>query len=117
VTSIGVDGDGVLAVGVLAPEGALAGVPDDAGVGLDAGEGLDADDGLDADEAPPAVDDVSEFELPPLQPPMIAAMATATATTPTVKCPFIADLRVWRGRTRCPAIIVCDGFNRKKIVG
>jgi hypothetical protein len=91
VTSIGVDADGRVVAGVLAPDGALAplaGDADEAGDADDAGvAGLDAAAGDDADAAPPDVADGSELELPPLHPPMIAAMATAV--TPTDKCPFI----------------------------
>jgi hypothetical protein len=105
VTSTGVDADGVLLVGELALEGALAAPPDDAAEGPDAADaGLDAAEGLDAAAAPPLVEVVSEFELPPLQPPMTAATATAKATaiTPTDKCPFICASPFLEGPCRVP---------------
>nr|WP_284505998.1 hypothetical protein [Caballeronia sp. INDeC2] len=89
----------------MAPDGALAllaGAADEAGdeggegdEGDDADEGEDAAAGPDADAAPPDVADGSELELPPLHPPMIAAMATAV--TPTDKCPFICGSPFRRG--------------------
>ncbi|BBQ00998.1 hypothetical protein BSFA1_61260 (plasmid) [Burkholderia sp. SFA1] len=92
VTSTGVDADGVFDVGALAPDGALAAPPDDADEGLDADDGLDAAGAPEAPDAPdagaaPDCAAVSELELPPLHPPMIAAIATAN--TPIVKCPFM----------------------------
>lgn len=81
------DGDAVLAAGVLAP------LADEAADGLDAVAGLDADDGPEDDALPPDVAAVSEFELPPLHPPMIAAATAATTTiTPSEKCPFICGI-------------------------
>ncbi|MFM0322743.1 hypothetical protein [Caballeronia glebae] len=101
VTSIGLDADGVLVVGELAPDaglavaGALAPPGDDAGEAPDAADGLDAAAGPDADDAPPDVADGSELELPPLHPPMIAAIAIAI--TPTDKCPFICASPIQEG--------------------
>ncbi|SAK47197.1 hypothetical protein AWB75_01035 [Caballeronia catudaia] len=94
----------MLAGGALEPDGALAGIPDDADDGLDAAAGLDADEAPDAPEvgAAPVCEVVSELELPPLHPPMIAAIAPAN--TPTVKCPFIFGSPFWRG----PSPVLCD---------
>jgi hypothetical protein len=92
-TSIGFDADELPAAGELAPDGAPAPLPDDpadepeAPDGVEAAAGPDAEDAASAGAAPPVVVALSEFELPPLHPPMIAA--ATTANTPTDKCAFI----------------------------
>jgi hypothetical protein len=107
VTSIGVDADGLVVAGVLALDGALAPLAGD--------DGPDAAAGPDADDEPPEAVDGSELELPPLHPPMIAAMATAV--TPTDKCPFICGSPFTGLGPGAVAIIVCAGLTREKIVG
>ncbi|WP_244158452.1 hypothetical protein [Caballeronia fortuita] len=119
VTSIGFEGEGLaLPVefppeGALAPDGVLALAGALAPFAPLAGAAPDAAAGPDADDAPPDAAG-SELELPPLHPPMTAAMATAIA--PTDMCPFICESPIRSSRPRCLPIIVCGGLTRGAFV-